>query len=93
MTKSRFPERYRVNKVRITDIAKALGGRKILRDALYMPALSAMRFNPDLKPKYNQQRAAGKPAKVAIIAIMRKLLETANALAKADRLWTPKCTC
>ena len=50
------------------------GGRKILRDALYMPALSAMRFNPDLKPKYNQPRAAGKPAKVAINAIMRKLV-------------------
>ena len=66
------------------------GGRKPLRDALYMPALVAMRFNPDLKAKYEGLRAAGKPAKVAIVAVMRKLIETANALVKADRAWTPK---
>ncbi|TQE92699.1 MAG: IS110 family transposase [Spiribacter salinus] len=68
------------------------GGRKPLRDALYMPALVAMRFNPDLKAKYEDLCAAGKPAKVAIVAIMRKLIETANALVKADRKWTPKTT-
>src|SRR6056297_871555 len=66
------------------------GGRKPLRDALYMPALVAMRHNPDLKAKYKVLRAAGKPAKVAIVAIMRKLIETANALVKADRVWVPK---
>ena len=66
------------------------GGRKPLRDALYMPALVAMRFNPDLKAKYTALRDAGKPAKVAIVALMRKLLETANALVKADRLWVEK---
>ena len=66
------------------------GGRKPLRDALYMPALVAMRFNPDLKAKYTQLRAAGKPAKVAIVTLMRKLIETANALIKADRLWVEK---
>lgn len=66
------------------------GGRKPLRDALYMPALVAMRFNPDLKAKYAELREAGKPAKVAIVTLMRKLLETANALVKADRIWTPK---
>jgi transposase len=68
------------------------GGRKTLRDALYMPALAAMRFNPDLKAKYAHLRAAGKPPKVAIVAIMRKLLETANALVKANRLWRLCCT-
>lgn len=66
------------------------GGRKPLRDALYMPALVAMRFNPDLKAKYAALRAAGKPAKVAIVAVMRKLIETANALVKADRIWVEK---
>lgn len=66
------------------------GGRKPLRDALHMPALVAMRFNPDLKRKHESLRAAGKPANVALVALMRKLLETANALVKADRLWTPK---
>jgi len=35
-------------------------------------------------------RTVGKPAKVAIVAIMRKLIEMANALVKADRMWTPK---
>ena len=69
------------------------GGRKPLRDAIYMPALVAMRFNPDLKTKYAELREAGKPAKVAIVAIMRKLLETANALVKADRLWVKKPSC
>lgn len=65
------------------------GGRKPLRDALYMPALVAARFNPDLKAKYTTLRDAGKPPKVAIIAILRKLLELANALIKADRIWRP----
>lgn len=66
------------------------GGRKPLRDALYMPALVAMRFNPDLRAKYTALRDAGKPAKVAIVAVMRKLIEMANALVKADRKWTQK---
>lgn len=66
------------------------GGRKPLQDALYMPALVAMRHNPDLKAKYENLRAAGKPAKVAIVAVMRKLIETANALVKADRTWTQR---
>ena len=68
------------------------GGRKHLRDALYMPALVAMRFNPDLKAIYDKLRAAGKPAKVALTALMRKLIELANALVKADRIWGPKGT-
>jgi len=63
------------------------GGRKPLRNSLYMPALVAMRYNPELKTKYEDLRAAGKPAKLAIVAIMRKLIEMANALVKADRLW------
>lgn len=66
------------------------GGRKFLRDALYMPALVAIRFNPDMKTKYDAMRNAGKPAKVAIATIMRKIIELANALIKQDRKWTPK---
>lgn len=65
------------------------GGRANVRQALYMPALVAVRFNPDLKDKYQQLVAAGKPAKIAITAVMRKLVVTANALLKADRLWAP----
>ncbi|MGH7118578.1 MAG: transposase, partial [Acetobacteraceae bacterium] len=63
------------------------GGRANVRHALYMPALVAMRFNPDLNAKYRQLVAAGKPATVAIIAVMRKLIVIANALLKANRLW------
>ena len=66
------------------------GGRKQLRDALYMPALVAIKHNPDLKAKYEALRGTGKPAKVAIVAVMRKLIEMANALVKADRTWTQK---
>lgn len=69
------------------------GGRKPLRDALYMPALVAMRFNPDLKAKYTALHEAGKPAKVALVALMRKLIEPANALLKADRLWVENRSC
>ena len=47
-------------------------GRKPLRDALYMPALVAIRCNPDLKAKYERLRTAGKPAKVAIVACIGK---------------------
>jgi transposase len=64
------------------------GGRANLRHALYMPALVAIRFNPPLRAKYLALRAAGKPAKVAIVAIMRKLLILANALLRDNRKWT-----
>jgi transposase len=64
------------------------GGRKPPRDALDMPAVAAIRFNPPLKAKYEAMIAAGKPVKVAIVAIMRKLLILANALLRDNRLWT-----
>ena len=64
------------------------GGRAQLRQALYMPALVAIRFNPPLKAAYLALRKAGKPAKVAIVAIMRKLLIIANALLRDNRRWT-----
>lgn len=63
------------------------GGRKNLRDALYMPALVAARFNEDLRQKYEAFIGAGKPAKIAITAIMRKLVILANALIRDDRKW------
>lgn len=66
------------------------GGRASIRQALYMPALVAIRFNPPLKEKYLALRAAGKPAKLAIVAIMRKLVVLANALLRDNRKWTPE---
>ncbi len=70
--------------------AKIKGGRHGLRQALYWPAIVACRFNPDLKAKYLHLTAAGKPTKLAIIAVMRKLLILANALLRDDRTWTPQ---
>lgn len=64
------------------------GGRAQLRKALYMPALVATRVNPDMTKKYNQLINAGKEKKVALTAIMRKLLVMANALLRGNRMWT-----
>ncbi len=64
------------------------GGRKHLRDALYMPAVVAARHNPDMKRFYERLIDAGKPAKVVFTAIMRKLILLANVLIKQDRMWT-----
>lgn len=56
------------------------GGRKRIRDALYMAALAAVRTNPRFGHFHRTLIAAGKPPKVALIAVARKLLVTANAI-------------
>jgi transposase len=66
------------------------GGRAPLRRALYMPMVAAIRFNPDLGAKYRHLVAAGKPKKLALTAIMRKLVILANALLRDNRKWQPK---
>ena len=66
------------------------GGRAQLRQALYMPALVAARFNADMTGTYKRMIGAGKPAKVAITALMRKLIVLANALLRDDRIWAEK---
>lgn len=68
------------------------GGRASLRQALYMPALVAARFNIGLRAKYRKLIAAGKPAKIAITAIMRNLIVLANALLRDQRKWTENPT-
>ena len=65
------------------------GGRKRVRDALYMAAVTAARHNPRLKPLYTRLRAAGKPAKVALIAVARKLLIIANAILRDQTEFKP----
>lgn len=69
------------------------GGRAFLRQALYMPALVACRFNPQMKAGYVRLVDAGKPAKVAITAVMRRLIVLANALLRDDRIWAEKAPC
>jgi transposase len=70
--------------------AHIAGGRPCVRTALYMAALAAVRCDPAFKARYQAMRAAGKPAKVALIAIARHLLLALNAMLADDRLWTSK---
>jgi transposase len=64
------------------------GGRACLRRAIYLPAVVATRFNPDMKAKYHELIAKGKCKKLAITAVMRKLVVMANALLRDGRKWT-----
>ena len=60
------------------------GGRRPVRHGLYMAALVAARYNPILRAFYLRLRAAGKPAKVALTATMRKLLIVLNSALKPE---------
>jgi len=60
------------------------GGRKRVRQGLYMAALVAARHNPILRAFYLRLRATGKPAKLALTATMRKLLIALNSTLKTD---------
>ena len=62
-------------------------GRASVRRAIYLPAIVATRFNPDLRVKYEQLVSTGKCKKLAITAIMRKLIVMANALLRDGRKW------
>lgn len=66
------------------------GGRARARRLLYMAAVSAIRHNPDFVRKYRELRERGKPPKVALTAIMRKMLVLANTLLTQDRPWSPE---
>jgi transposase len=63
------------------------GGRASVRAALYMAALVASQRNPALRAFYQRLRTAGKPAKVALVAVMRKLLTIVNAMMKHQARW------
>src|SRR4029077_13353911 len=65
------------------------GGRASVRCALYFAALTASRFNPPLAEDYNRLIAKGKEAKVAITALMRKIVVLANTLTPEDSPWQP----
>ena len=66
------------------------GGRRRPRDLLFMAATSAAHFNQDLSIVFDRLKAAGKAHKVAIIAVMRKLIVLANALLREQRCWSPE---
>jgi transposase len=66
------------------------GGRASVRASLYMAALVASRHNPVLAAVYHRLRAVGKPPKVALVAVMRKLLTILNAMMKHQVRWCPE---
>lgn len=63
------------------------GGRAKVRSALYMAALVASRHNPILKAFYQRLLSAGKPKKLALTAVMRKLLTILNAMVRDHIRW------
>ena len=63
------------------------GGRAPVRRVLYMAALTACRFNPALKTFHERLAAAGKKSKVAIVAVMRKIITTLNAMVRDNVAW------
>lgn len=97
-----LPELGRLNRTRIAALAGLApfnrdsgagqgqrhihGGRSQVRRALYMAGLTAIRCNPVLKPFYRQLRARGKSHRVAITAVMRKLLVHLNQLMHSSQL-------
>ena len=71
---------FNVDSGKLRGSRKIKGGRKRVRDALYMAALAAARCSSRFRAFYRRLRTAGKPAKLALIAVARKLLTTANAI-------------
>jgi transposase len=65
------------------------GGRPRIRSALYLASLSAARFNADMAAFYRRLVDNGKAAKLAIIAVARKLVILANTLIAENRIWMP----
>jgi transposase len=66
------------------------GGRVNVRNTMYMAALSASRFNAPLKAFFQRLTAAGKPHKVALVAVARKLLTILNAMLRDRSTWNPQ---
>ena len=73
-------------------IRRVSGGRAPVRTALYMAAVTAAHHNPAIRPFYLRLRAAGKPAMVALMACMRKLLTVLNAMVRHNTTWHHQLT-
>jgi len=72
--------------------ASIAGGRKPLRDTLFMAALSASSHNPTFIAFRDRLKANGKPHKLIIVAVIRKLIVTLNAMIKAKTPFKPALT-
>lgn len=66
---------------------KIRGGRTQIRNVLYMAALTATRYNPEIKAFYQRLLARGKEKKVALIASMRKLITILNSMVRNQEPW------
>lgn len=66
---------------------RIFGGRRALRDTAYMAALVAGTHNPVFKAAKDRLLAAGKPRKVALVALMRKMIVTLNAILRTNLPW------
>ena len=67
--------------------AKLRGGRKHVRQMLYMGAMAAKRYNPKIRAVFERMIAAGKSRKVALSACMRRLIVLANTLVAKQQKW------
>jgi transposase len=63
------------------------GGRREVRPPLYLAALVASRSNPTLRTLYARLISHGKPPKLALVALMRKMLTTLNAMLRTATPW------
>jgi transposase len=68
------------------------GGRAAVRAVLFMAAHSASRYNPPLALFYQRLLSSGKAPKVALVAVMRKLLTVLNAMMRRRQPWVPSLT-
>jgi transposase len=72
---------------KVRGVRRIRAGRASVRTVLYLAAMSAARFNPVLRRVYQRLRRAGKPPKLAFVAVARKLLITLNAIARERTAW------
>jgi len=70
-----------------TGAAHIAGGRPCVRVALYLAAVNAVRSDNGFRQEYKAMRQAGKPAKVALIAVARRIAIAANSIVKNDHPW------
>jgi|TARA_R110000850_G_C9868296_1_gene456906 transposase len=68
-------------------VRRIKGGRSWLRSQLYMAALVAIRFNPAMKAHHDKLKQKGKPAKVILIAVIRKMLVILNQMCRTGQPW------
>lgn len=66
---------------------KIKGGRQHARNMLYMAAHSAVRHNEEMRSVYKRLVNKGKAKKIALVAVMRKMIVLINCLIKEDRIW------